>query len=123
MKKFLLYLAVAAGIFTVSCNKERFPYEKAPQPTGSQYFFPVGTETKYKIAEETTGFDFKVQRVVKDAAKSIKIEVTDTSKTVFPEGKGSLTANFTAGEEATTITLPIDYSKYKYGDQIGRAHV
>ena len=119
MKKFLFFLALAAGIFTVSCNKERFPYEKGELPTGSQYFFPVGTETKYKIGEETTGFDFTVKRVVKDAAKSVQIAVTDTSKTVFAAGTGTLTANFAAGSDAATITLPIDYAKFKYGDLFG----
>ena len=119
MKKFLFFLALAAGILTVSCNKERFPYEKGELPSGTQFFFPVGTETKYKLAEEMTGIDFTVKRVVKDAAKSIQIAVTDTSKTVFASGTGTLTAAFAAGSDAATITLPIDYAKYEYGDLFG----
>lgn len=117
MKKILGFLILGA-LIAFGCNKEK-EYEPAQPESGAQFFFPVGTATNYTIAEDVTGYDFTVRRIVKDDAANVTIAVTDTSKTIFPDGFGEIVASFAAGESETVITLPVNYSKYEFGDKIG----
>ena len=117
MKKILGFLTIAA-LLVIGCTPKD-DYQPAERESGAQYYFPLGTETNYTIAEDVTGYDFTIMRVVKDDAADIIIEVKDTSKTIFPEGTGDLTASFAAGDGEATISLPVDYSKYEFGDKIG----
>ena len=117
MKK-ILGLLILGALIAFGCNKEK-EYEPAQPESGAQYFFPVGTPLLYTIAESTTGFDFTIKRIVKDAAASVTIAVTDTSKTVYSAGFADILLNFAAGENEATITLPVDPTKYELGDKIG----
>ncbi len=119
MKKITGYLILAAMlVLSFSCNKKD-EYVPAEREDGAQYFFPTSTPLAYTIKEETTGFDFTIKRMVKDDAATILVEVKDTSKTIFPEGASDLNVSFAAGDAEAVITLPIDRSKYEYGDKIG----
>lgn len=118
MKTSRILICAAVLAAAISCKKEA-DYTPAPAASGTQYFFATGTPGSYTITPETTGFDFTVKRVAKEAASSVVIEVADTSKTVYSEGKGTLTASFAAGEDATTVTLPINYANYEYNDLFG----
>lgn len=119
MKKITGYLILAALlVLAFSCNKKD-EYVPAERESGAQYFFPVSTPLSYTIKEETTGFDITLKRVVKDAASQVVIEVRDTSLTVFPEEYTEVSVNFAAGEDEAKVTLPIDYSKYEFGDKYG----
>lgn len=120
MRKNLLYIFVAvAAVLAISCQKEKDTYVPAEPVSGAQYFFPSSSETSFKLAEGLTSIELKVGRVAKDLVSVAKIAVTDTSKTVYGQGTGNLEAAFKAGEKESTITLPIDMSKYEYGDLYG----
>ena len=117
MKKILFYLMLAAVAF-VGCS-EKDTYVPAEPVDGAQYFFPLGTETKYKINETVESLELIVKRVEKEVESSVIIEVTDTSKTFFESGLGELEASFEAGSDQTSITIPVDISKYEFGDLLG----
>ena len=118
MKKIIGFLTIAA-LLSVGCSNNKESYTPAEPESGAQYFFPAGTETNLTIAEGVESFDFTVMRVVKDAAAEVIIAVTDTSKTIFESGEGELIAEFEAGENSTTVSIPVDFTNYEFGDKIG----
>lgn len=121
MRKNFIYLFVAAAaLLAISCQKkEADTYQPAEPVSGAQYFFPSSVEKSYKLSADLTALDITISRMAKDAASTAKIAVTDTSKTVFAEGKSNVTAEFKAGEKESKVSLPIDMSKYNYGDLYG----
>lgn len=121
MRKNFIYLFVAAAtLLAISCQKkDANPYQPAEPVSGAQYFFPSTAEQSYKLSADLTSLDITISRIAKDAASTAKIAVTDTSKTVFAEGKSNVTAEFKAGEKESKVSLPIDMSKYNYGDLYG----
>ena len=119
MKKITGYLILTAMlVLSFSCNKKD-EYVPAEREDGAQYFFPLGTETSYKINETVESLELTLKRVEKDSESSVIVEVTDTSKTFFESGLGELEAHFEAGSDEATISLPVDISKYEYGDLLG----
>ena len=117
MKKILGFFVIAA-LFAIGCTPKD-EYQPAERESGAQYFFPVGTETSYKINETVESLEFIIKRVEKDAASSVIIAVTDTSKTFFESGFGDIEANFEAGSDEASISIPVDISKYEFGDKLG----
>ncbi len=119
MKKVFTYISIiaAAAFMTFSCSKEN---EYVPAKLeGEQFYFPVSVATSYTITESTTAFEIDVMRSETSGASTVTVAVTDTSKTVFSEGSGSLTASFEDGKNKTSVSLPIAYDNFKYGDLFG----
>ena len=124
MKNVFKYLTIAAAsmICLVSCFQEKSEipvYEPADAVPGAQYFFPSDAATLYVIKPTTTELKVPVSRLVKDAASSATIAVTDTSKVMYAEGAADVTVAFAANVQTDTLVIPIDYTKFAFGDYFG----
>lgn len=121
MRKNYIYLFVAAAsLLAISCQKkEADTYQPAEPVSGAQYYFSNPATKPYEIGPDVTGIDIVIKRVAADAAGTAKVEVTDTSKTVFAEGIGNLTAAFAEKETESKVTLPINIDNFSYNDLFG----
>lgn len=114
MKK-TIYIIVACllGLSLVSCQQKEEPFEPGPQPEGSQYYFSNEAVTSFTLNSSMTEVDVKVYRIVKDAAASLTVSVSDASGVAT--SASSLTMSFAAGSNEATAKLPINLDDLEYG--------
>lgn len=123
MKNIFKYLTLAAAaVCFVSCFQEKSEiptYEPAAPVEGNQFYFAADIAQSYTIKPTTTEFKLPLRRYNSEAAATASIAVTDTSKVMFAEGTATLTVDFSKDSSVDTLVIPIDYSKFNYGDLFG----
>lgn len=121
MKMNFKYIIIALTVLTlgaISCSKKE-EYKPAQVESGAQYYFASGTPTAYTITPDTKSFEVPIYRAIKGLVSNAVVTVKDTSKTVFAEGSKVLDVFFGAQDTHVSVSLPIDYGKYEFGDLYG----
>lgn len=122
MKNSFKYITIALSILAlgaVSCSQKEDTYKPATPEDGPQYYFPTGSATSYVIASDVTQFEIPINRAISGSATTAVVAVTDTSKTVFSDGAKDVEVAFAADAKSSSVVLPIDYSKFEFGDTFG----
>lgn len=111
--RYTLYFiaALCLNISVDSCQKET--YEPEAPLEGAQYYFSNEEKTAISLSPTTTYVDVTVYRIVKDMAADLTVDISDASGIVTPVS--SLTASFAAGNNTTTISLPVELDNLEYG--------
>lgn len=110
--RYTLYFiaALCLNISVDSCQKET--YEPEVPLEGAQYYFSNEEKTAILLSPTTTYVDVTVYRIVKDMAADLTVDISDASGIVTPVS--SLTASFAAGNNTTTISLPVELDNLEY---------
>ena len=110
--RYTLYFiaALCLNISVDSCQKET--YEPEVPLEGAQYYFSNEEKTAISLSPTTTYVDVTVYRIVKDMAADLTVDISDASGIVTPVS--SLTASFAAGNNTTTISLPVELDNLEY---------
>ena len=110
--RYTLYFiaALCLNISVDSCQKET--YEPEAPLEGAQYYFSNEEKTAISLSPTTTYVDVTVYRIVKDMAADLTVDISDASGIVTPVS--SLTASFAAGNNTTTISLPVELDNLEY---------
>ena len=121
MKKVFKYLAIAAAaaFALYSCaTKEQDMYTPAAGASGTQYYFPKENPTEITISDATKTVDFTVKRAETVKAEDINVSVKDPSGKIFFNNEGVVVASFAKDADGAVVSIPIDITKFEYGDKI-----
>jgi hypothetical protein len=104
----LLMFSLIVASFS-SCTEE-VEYTPAEQLTGAQVFFPSNIKAKYELLQSEQSFSIEVWRINKADALTANISATvESNAFTIPSS-----VSFSAGSDATTLTIGYDPSKLDY---------